>query len=59
MACTFLNCRERLVPLKYLGLPVGANPRWLSTSEFEPMLDQLRRRLNMWRNIVVLEVGLC
>ncbi|MCI35130.1 RNA-directed DNA polymerase (Reverse transcriptase), partial [Trifolium medium] len=32
-ACTFLNCIQGGVPFKYLGLPVGANPRRLSTWE--------------------------
>lgn len=29
-ACNFLNCREGMFPFKYLGLPIGANPRRLS-----------------------------
>jgi len=47
-ACRFLHCREGIVPFKYLGLPVGANPKKNST--WEPMLDQLRNRLNSWGN---------
>jgi len=31
MACNFLNCSRGSVPFKYLGLPVGANSRSLST----------------------------
>ncbi|MCI70353.1 RNA-directed DNA polymerase (Reverse transcriptase), partial [Trifolium medium] len=27
MASDFLNCRVGRTPFKYLGLPVGANPR--------------------------------
>jgi hypothetical protein len=30
--CTFLNCIRGGIPFKYLGLPVGANPRRLSTN---------------------------
>ncbi|GAU38652.1 hypothetical protein TSUD_276920 [Trifolium subterraneum] len=42
--------RKRLgsVPFTYLGLPIGANPRSLST--WEPLVDLLRKRLNSWRN---------
>ncbi|RHN63454.1 putative reverse transcriptase zinc-binding domain-containing protein [Medicago truncatula] len=45
-ACRFLHCSEGSVPFNYLGLPVGANSKKLST--WEPMLEQLRNRLNSW-----------
>ncbi|GAU32684.1 hypothetical protein TSUD_145580 [Trifolium subterraneum] len=48
MASGFLNCRIGNLPFKYLGLPVGANPR-LSTT-WAPMLDLLKRRLGKWGN---------
>jgi hypothetical protein len=46
MACNFLNCREGCLPFKYLGLPVGANPKSVST--WEPLLECLGGRLNSW-----------
>ncbi|GAU34179.1 hypothetical protein TSUD_162800 [Trifolium subterraneum] len=46
LACTFLNCIQGFVPFKYLGLPVGANPRRLST--WEPLVASLRKKLNSW-----------
>jgi hypothetical protein len=46
LACTFLNCRHGEVPFKYLGLPVGANPRRIST--WEPLLVYLKKRLSLW-----------
>jgi hypothetical protein len=46
LACTFLNCRHGEVPFKYLGLPVGANPRRLAT--WEPLLSYLKNRLSWW-----------
>jgi len=48
MACDFLNCSEGLLPFKYLGLPVGANPLKLAT--WEPLLEQLTRKLHSWGN---------
>jgi hypothetical protein len=45
-ACTFLNCKEGGLPFKYLGLPVGANPKRVST--WEPLLISLRKKLNSW-----------
>ncbi|MCH92906.1 putative non-LTR retroelement reverse transcriptase, partial [Trifolium medium] len=47
-ACSFLNCIHGGVPFKYLGLPVGANPRRMST--WVPLLDRLRNKLNSWGN---------
>jgi hypothetical protein len=46
LACSFLNCRHGEVPFKYLGLPVGANPRRIST--WEPLLAYLKKRLGSW-----------
>ena len=46
MTCSFLNCSKGSVPFKYLGLPVGANSRSMST--WEPMVETLSGRLNNW-----------
>jgi hypothetical protein len=43
LASVFLNCRVGTIPFKYLGLPIGANPRLLTT--WEPLLASLRKRL--------------
>jgi len=48
MASDFLNCQKGEIPFVYLGLPVGANPRKVST--WEPLLCQLRKRLHSWGN---------
>jgi hypothetical protein len=48
MATEFLNCRRGSIPFKYLGLPVGANPRKLTT--WEPMLNVMKGRLGSWGN---------
>jgi hypothetical protein len=48
MTCTFLNCMKGWVPFKYLGLPVGANPRRMAT--WEPMIESLWKKLNSWGN---------
>jgi len=46
MACNFLNCSEGSIPFKYLGLPVGSNPRSMST--WEPLVEKINGRLNTW-----------
>ncbi|MCH79402.1 LINE-1 reverse transcriptase like [Trifolium medium] len=48
MASSFLNCIKSVVPFKYLGLPVGANPRRMST--WDPLVASLRKKLNSWRH---------
>jgi hypothetical protein len=52
VASSFLNCKVSLIPFVCLGLPVGANPRRLST--WEPLLVSLRKRLG----ILALEAAL-
>lgn len=47
-ACIFLNFRQASLPLVYLGPPVGANPRRVDT--WEPLVEQIRRRLRSWGN---------
>ncbi|GKU86149.1 hypothetical protein SLEP1_g712 [Rubroshorea leprosula] len=42
-----LNCVEGSIPFKYLGIPVGANLRNLST--WTPVVDCLRRKLSNWK----------
>ncbi|GKU89286.1 hypothetical protein SLEP1_g3443 [Rubroshorea leprosula] len=59
-----LNCVEGSIPFKYLGIPVGANPRNLSA--WTPVVDCLRRKLSNWKceslsfggRIVLLNVAL-
>jgi len=46
MTCNFLNCSQGSVPFKYLGLPVGANSRSMST--WEPLVENLSGKLNSW-----------
>jgi hypothetical protein len=47
-AALFLKCVVGQLPFIYLGLPVGANPRRLST--WNPVLDVIQRRLASWKN---------
>jgi len=42
-----LNCVQMEVPFKYLGLEVGGNPR--KTKFWEPVLNKLKDRLNVWK----------
>ncbi|GKV05101.1 hypothetical protein SLEP1_g17145 [Rubroshorea leprosula] len=42
-----LNCMVGDIPFKYLGVPVGANPRKFST--WAPIIDCLRLKLSGWK----------
>ncbi|XP_028104622.1 uncharacterized protein LOC114303669, partial [Camellia sinensis] len=42
-----LNCLHKKLPLKYLGLPLGANPRRRRT--WQPVLDKCKQRLASWK----------
>lgn len=48
MAEKFLHCKIGILPFKYLGLPVGANPRRLAT--WVPLLGVMQARICSWRN---------
>jgi hypothetical protein len=47
-ATVFLKCVVGRLPFIYLGLPVGANPRRLST--WNPVIEVIQNRLASWKN---------
>lgn len=46
-ASIFLSCCMTLIPFKFLGVLVGANPRRRST--WKPVVDSMRAKLSCWR----------
>ncbi|CAL5411454.1 unnamed protein product [Camellia sinensis] len=42
-----LNCHSQKLPMKYLGLPLGANPRRKSTGQ--PVVDKFKKKLALWK----------
>ncbi|MCI00949.1 LINE-1 reverse transcriptase like, partial [Trifolium medium] len=44
----FLHCSRASLPFTYLGLPVGANARSLTT--WQPLIDTISRKLGSWNN---------
>ncbi|CAL5404505.1 unnamed protein product [Camellia sinensis] len=42
-----LNCKVHSLPLKFLGLPLGANPGKKST--WKPVIDKIRSKLSGWK----------
>ncbi|GAU30676.1 hypothetical protein TSUD_39000 [Trifolium subterraneum] len=43
---TFLSCRSDVIPFKFLGIPVGANPRRRET--WRPVVEAMSKRLSRW-----------
>ncbi|XP_028122358.1 uncharacterized protein LOC114319532 [Camellia sinensis] len=50
-----LHCQPKTLPLKYLGLPLGANPNKKST--WKPVLDKVRSRLAGWKRKLLSSSG--
>ncbi|CAL5432957.1 unnamed protein product [Camellia sinensis] len=42
-----LNCKTQNLPIKYLGLPLGANPKRKNT--WKPVVDKVKLRLAGWK----------
>jgi hypothetical protein len=42
----FLNCNSDVVPFKFLGIPVGSNPRRRAT--WKPVVEAMSNRLSSW-----------
>jgi hypothetical protein len=42
----FLSCRAESIPFKFLGIPVGANPRRRAT--WKPVVENMEKRLSTW-----------
>ncbi|KAL7195785.1 hypothetical protein ACSBR1_035923 [Camellia fascicularis] len=43
----FFNCKMKILPINYLGMPLGANPKRVST--WEPIIDKVKKRLASWK----------
>ncbi|GAU48536.1 hypothetical protein TSUD_282880 [Trifolium subterraneum] len=52
-AASFLDCSFDSIPFKFLGIPVGANPRRRET--WKPIVESLAKRLSSWngRNLLI------
>jgi hypothetical protein len=43
---SFLNCRADVLPFKFLGIPVGSNPRRRET--WKPVVEAMSNKLSTW-----------
>nr|XP_029151527.1 uncharacterized protein LOC114925926 [Arachis hypogaea] len=45
--CLLWGCKEDTLPVKYLGVPLGANPRLVKT--WKPIIDKVEEKLSLWK----------
>ncbi|XP_016186037.1 uncharacterized protein LOC107627729 [Arachis ipaensis] len=45
--CQLLGCQETALPVRYLGISLGANPRLVKT--WKPVLDKVEEKLSLWK----------
>ncbi|PWA68757.1 hypothetical protein CTI12_AA301610 [Artemisia annua] len=50
-----LGCSVGSIPFRYLGLPVGANPKFKSV--WDPVIESLRNRLAKWKTKFISRAG--
>ncbi|XP_025678637.1 uncharacterized protein [Arachis hypogaea] len=48
---SFLGCKEATLPVRYLGIPLGANPRMVKT--WKPIIDKVEEKLSLWKSKVL------
>lgn len=47
VASVFLNCKSDVLPLKFLGIVVGSNPRRVES--WDSIVKQMRSKLESWK----------
>ncbi|XP_057761477.1 uncharacterized protein LOC130981788 [Arachis stenosperma] len=45
--CQLLGCKEESLPVRYLGISLGANPRLVKT--WKPVIDKVEDKLSLWK----------
>ncbi|XP_072088157.1 uncharacterized protein [Arachis hypogaea] len=53
--CHLLGCKEASLPVRYLGISVGANPRLVKT--WKPVIDKVEGKLSLWKAKTLNKVG--
>ncbi|XP_072076459.1 uncharacterized protein [Arachis hypogaea] len=49
--CSVLGCKEATLPVCYLGIPLGANPRLIKT--WNPIIDKVEEKLSLWKSKIL------
>ncbi|XP_016186341.1 uncharacterized protein LOC107628050 [Arachis ipaensis] len=45
--CGLLGCKQAALPIRYLGISFGANPRLVKT--WKPIIDKVEEKLSLWK----------
>ncbi|XP_016168966.1 uncharacterized protein LOC107611571 [Arachis ipaensis] len=53
--CGMLGCKQAALPIRYLGIPLGANPRLVKT--WKPIIDKVKEKLSLWKAKVLNKAG--
>ncbi|XP_016168118.1 uncharacterized protein LOC107610598 [Arachis ipaensis] len=53
--CELVGCRATTLPVKYLGINLGANPRMVKA--WKPVIDKVEEKLSLWKAKVLSKVG--
>ncbi|XP_057746515.1 uncharacterized protein LOC130965771 [Arachis stenosperma] len=53
--CQMLGCQEAALPVRYLGISLGANPRLVKT--WKPVIDKVEEKLSLWKAKVLSKAG--
>nr|XP_029151561.1 uncharacterized protein LOC114925942 [Arachis hypogaea] len=53
--CSLLGCKEAALPVRYLGIPLGANPRLVKT--WKPIIDKVKEKLGLWKSKTINKAG--
>ncbi|QHO54257.1 Putative ribonuclease H protein [Arachis hypogaea] len=53
--CMLWSCKAGTLPIKYLGIPLGANPRLVKT--WKPIIEKVEEKLSLWKAKVLNKAG--
>ncbi|XP_015948368.1 uncharacterized protein LOC107473336 [Arachis duranensis] len=53
--CGLLGCTEAVLPVRYLGIPLGANPRLVKT--WKLIIDKVEDKFGLWKANVLNKAG--
>ncbi|XP_016195526.1 uncharacterized protein LOC107636539 [Arachis ipaensis] len=53
--CNLLGCKQETLPVKYLGVSLGANPRLVKT--WKPIIDKVEEKLSLWKARLLNKAG--
>ncbi|XP_015953789.1 uncharacterized protein LOC107478154 [Arachis duranensis] len=56
LMCSVLGCKEASLPVKYLEIQLGVNPRLVKT--WKPIIEKVEEKLSIWKAKVLNKAGI-